>query len=149
MQKKLQLLTGAHIALWVTTAAWAALSELGLVPADYAAPTPETTYALDLLSIVTAIGGGWAAMRLLALDGVRRKIAHAPLPAALGVYARWATLRLAVVGLALWYNVAVYYACTAHTTAAYCLLIAAGASLFCIPSAKDFEALRSDNGKKP
>lgn len=149
MQKKLQLLTGAHIALWIATAAWAALSETGLVPTDYVAPSPETTYALDMLSIATAIGGGWAAMRLLSLEYVRRKIADAPLPAALAAYGRWATLRLAVMGLALWYNVAVYYACTAHTTAAYCLLIAAGASLFCIPSVKDFEALRSNNEKKP
>lgn len=148
MKKKFHLPLAAHIFFWVTTAAWAALSELNLIPTDYAALSPSTAYTLDILSIVTAIGGGWMAMRLLSLDIIRRKIADTDLTAAATAYCRWAGVRTIAIGLSLWYNVVIYYACTSRTTAVYCLLIAAIASLFCLPSERDFTALRTANGKK-
>lgn len=134
MTKEIRTLQIFHLALWGAAAAYAALSECGILPGHFIEPSLETTYALNLASIATSIGGGYLALRLLAFQHVKDNIQPAGQPGSLSAFSKWAAARCLLLAAGIWFNVFVYYAASYDMTAAYCLLISLICSVFCWPS---------------
>lgn len=145
MKKIIKSLQLCHIALWVVTALYAGLSEAEILPNNYVTPNPETTYMLNLISIITTIGGGFLALRLFAGFSVRRSLQEAEEKQAFQLFKKWTLLRCGLLAVGMWPNVVIYYAASYDMTAAYCLLLSLIFSLFCWPSQQAFEQLRSQN----
>lgn len=140
-----------YVLVWVVGAAWAALSETEVVPTDYLPHDAQTEYIIGWMSIVTAIGGTYLALRLLAFKAVRRKLREAgngDEEGALGVYLKWAGIRLAIAAVAVLTNVVLYYASAYSTSTQYCLLIALVGIVFCWPSRSECANLTAANDKQ-
>lgn len=134
----------AYAFIWVAGILWALLSEGNLVPTEYITHSPTADYNVSLISIVTAIGGTYLALRLMALKRIRQSIANAPDEAAARrIYVRWAWVRLGVMAAAVWTNVVLYYATSYSASTQYCLLIALIGAVFCRPSAGELNGRRT------
>ena len=59
----------AYIAVWVITGLIALCSEEGFLPVEYLSHDPNTDYVVGVVSFLTAIGGTYLALRLLAFKG--------------------------------------------------------------------------------
>lgn len=110
----------------------AAAFELGWLPSGFVEATPETLYTANLFSIVTALGGTYLALRLMAFGKVKRMVAECE-----KAYCKFLALRQLIIGVALYANLFLYYALLSpDNTAMYCLLITLVAHCFCWPAAQ-------------
>ncbi len=142
-------LRAGYIAIWGVTAIYALISEVGVLPTDYAASDATTQYCISLLSIITAIGGTFLALRLPATSFVRRQLCQDDETLARKAYLKWSACRIAVAAVAVWTNTVLYYAAdTEVESIKYCLLIALIATVFCRPSSSEFLSLRTKNAPK-
>ena len=64
----------AYIAVWVITGLIALCSEEGFLPVEYLSHDPNTDYVVGVVSFLTAIGGTYLALRLLAFKAFVRKL---------------------------------------------------------------------------
>ena len=110
----------------------AAAFELGWLPSGFVEATPETLYTANLFSIVTALGGTYLALRLMAFGKVKRMVAESE-----KAYCKFLALRQLIIGVAIYANLFLYYALlSADNAAMYCLLITLVAHCFCWPAAQ-------------
>lgn len=120
--------------LWFAVAAVPALymllSETELIPTDFLSANESGVYAIELLSVVLSLCGIWLALRLMSFSWVKRKVGSQTGCCPLSF---WYKLRLAIIGTPLWILPVLYYATSATSTPAYCLIITALAYLFCYP----------------
>lgn len=141
MKRNIHLLQAAYILIFVVGILWAFLSEMEYVPTEYIPASPNADYAVSLLSIATALGGTYFALRLTAFKSVRRKFQAGELPQRQRFYVRLIGLRTVIIALAIWLNIAFYYGCSSVNTTQYCILIALLAALFCRPSKSECDSL--------
>lgn len=140
----------AYVLVWVLGAAWALLSEFEVVPTEYLSSAPDVQYAISIATILTAIGGTFLALRLMAIARVKRSIAEAADEAArLKRYRQWALVRIGILAVAVWTNVVLYYASSYATSTRYCLLIALIAAVFCCPSKGEWEKMQPAEPTEP
>ncbi len=143
IKKSLTLLRAFHVCIWLLCGLWVVLSEAELLPTDYIAPGSETDYALSLITIVTALGGTFFALRFFTFARIRQALQGTDAARTEAAYVRWATVRAVLVAVAVWTNAVIYYASNSATSAKYCLLIAMIATLFCWPSVEEYEKLNA------
>lgn len=132
-----------YVGALIVMGLWALLSELNLVPTNYLGHHPRLVYYLDLLSVVTSLGGTFVALRFFVFRRVAALL-HVDSPvAAWQAYRCCCLARTGVLTLAVWFDVFYYYASDYTTTPGYCLLIGLIGWLFCWPSMEEFERLRA------
>lgn len=110
------------------------LSETGLLPTDYAAADGTALYRLELLSVLSCLGGTYLALRLFAFGFVKRQLNQNNRDRAAAAQCNWNTIRTLILAVAVWTNLILYYASSYTTTPKYCLLIALTACVFCWPA---------------
>lgn len=137
----------AYVAIWIITGLIALCSEKGILPVEYLPHDPNTDYAVGVVSFFTAIGGTYLALRLLAFKTFVRKMTGMDEVGARMVYKKWCFARLAVIAVAMWVNVLLYYATSYADSVKYCLLIVMIAAVFCWPSEGEFNSKRNRAGK--
>lgn len=117
-----------YILIWLLVAAYALLSELDVLPVGFVRSDPETVYALSMLCVLLTLSTTWGAVRFFSFKTIKEK-AHR--------YAQtlplWNTLRIALLAIAIFFNLVTYYALLSGTSALYCLGITLIALLFCWP----------------
>lgn len=64
----------AYVAVWVITGLIALCSEEGFLPVEYLSHDPNTDYVVGVVSFLTAIGGTYLALRLLAFQSLCSEI---------------------------------------------------------------------------
>lgn len=136
-----------YIAVWVITGLIALCSEEGFLPVEYLSHDPNTDYVVGVVSFLTAIGGTYLALRLLAFKAFVRKLTGADDAHAWAVYKKWSFARLAVIAVAMWVNVTLYYATSYTDSIKYCLLIVMIAAVFCWPSVGEYNSKRNNAGE--
>lgn len=141
MKRNIHLLQAAYILVWVVGALWALLSELDYLPTEYFPATPNMDYAVSLISIFTAIGGTWLALRLAAFKAVRRRLQEGETEQRQRYYISMVWWRTVIIAVAIWTNIVFYYGCSSPNTTQYCILIALIGALFCRPSRGECEGL--------
>ena len=134
-----------YIGIWGITGLIALLSETGILPVEYLAHDANTDYTVSLISIFTAIGGTYLALRLMAFKKIIQKIAEKSTEeSAWRVFRKYAIIRLGIIALGMWINTALYYATSYSESIKYCLLIIMIAAVFCWPSAGEFQSKRQN-----
>ncbi|MBR1838679.1 MAG: hypothetical protein IJ786_03885 [Bacteroidaceae bacterium] len=123
----------------VLTCALAALFEGGSLSQGVLGDNASLTYALDVWCVVVCVVGTYVALRLFSFDRVRRSVRDGGDTA----YYRWAGVRTLLVALSLWSEVAIYYLTLQSQTAHYTLFISLVAAIFCIPTARERDGLKS------
>lgn len=78
----------AYIAVWVIMGLIALCSEEGFLPVEYLSHDPNTDYVVGVVSFLTAIGGTYLALRLLAFKAFVRKLTSAD-----DAHAAWAVYK--------------------------------------------------------
>ena len=128
--KDIKIIRAWWFAIAALSALYLLLSELGFLPTDFAPTDGQTTYTLELLSVVLSVGGIWLALRLLSFSMVKSRIGECK-----GLHPRlyWYKLRLVAIGVPMWVVSVIYYSTSATSTPAYCLLIIYIAYIFCYP----------------
>ena len=111
-------------------------------PVDYISNESQTLYWVNLYSIISGLGGMFLTLRLFAFNGVRNSVRNENVDLGFAAFCRWTKVRLAILAVALWSNVALYQASSYTTTPKYCMLIILVAFVFCWPSKTEFEAIR-------
>lgn len=139
----------AYAGLWVVTALLVALWETDVMPRDYVPSSPDTDYALSLVSVVTAIGGTYLALRLMSFKRLRRRLKAtvADEPANVRAYLGLSAVRVGIIATAIFVNIVIYYASTYVTSARYCALIALIGAVFCWPSDVERRHLSGENAE--
>lgn len=117
------------------------------MPVEYLSHDPNTDYVVGVVSFLTAIGGTYLALRLLAFKAFVRKLTSADDAHAWAVYKKWSFARLAVIAVAMWVNVSLYYATSYADSIKYCLLIVMIAAVFCWPSVGEYNSKRNNAGE--
>jgi len=117
-----------YYSVWVVVAAYAALCEAEVLPSGYVSANAQTQYALHMLCIVLTLGGAWGALHLLSPQRVMRFSKQR-----LSLRRQLSLLRGAILALAIFVNLLVYYALLSGSTPLFCLLITLAAYVFCYP----------------
>lgn len=147
--KKLSILKLAYAFIWIVGIIWTVLSEMEAIPTEYVSDTPEIAYYVSLASIITAIGGTYMALRLLAFQRVKKAInSSSQETKRMNTYLKWAGIRIIIMAIAVWTNLVLYYATSYSNSTQYCLLIALVATLFCCPSTGEYISLSNNSDKK-
>lgn len=113
------------ILMLLTAVIFVALSECDIIPTGYISER-QILYRLEMLSVISTLGGTYLALRLLffkkikQLDDVAKR--------------KWMFARTAIIGFPVWLNTVLYYAGSYTTTAQYALLISLTACVFCWPA---------------
>lgn len=111
----------------LTAAVFIALSECGIIPTDYISKSQKMLlYQLELLSVISTLGGTYLALRLFSFRRIKQQDFSAQ--------KKWMSVRTAIIGCPVWINAVLYYASSYSTTPKYCLLVALTACVFCWPS---------------
>ncbi len=140
-KKTFRSLRLSFVGVLLFLAVWIILSEAGILPTDYITTDPQTDYTLNVASIFTAFGGTFFALRLFAFKRIKESVEQTDDNPAFKCYTKWAALRIALIGVAVATNVVLYYASSHTESAKYCLIIALIGTLFCWPSAGEYERL--------
>jgi len=109
-------------------ALWIALQEMGVLPQNFLASTPQSKYAVSLVCIVTAVGGSLAACSLLSSKRAKSDIDANP-----AALEKWQWWRLALNAVAIVPSALLYYAGAFDRTPLYCMLLGVAAALICVP----------------
>lgn len=107
-----------------------ALFEYAILPTDLIPNTPAGTYAIDLVSIVTAVGGCFALLYCFRFGAVKGFVERGGQQALAKVH----TLRLVAWLVLMCVNVVFYYEARFATNAQYGILILLVAGVFCWPA---------------
>ncbi len=142
--KTLKMLRRCNTGICFFFLLWIALSEAEILPTEYIPSDPETDYMLNVVSILTALGGTFLSLRLFAFGKVRKSILQPDPLAAFKAYTKWATVRILIIASAIMTNTVLYYASSHAESSKYCLLIALVGIFFCWPSAGEYEKLHTD-----
>ncbi len=134
----------AYGASWLLGIVWALGSEWNCFPTEYLPCDASTDYTVSLLSIFTAFGGTYLALKVPALKSIRRRYVGADAAARERLYLRSIGVRWGVATLSLWVNVVLYYASVSAASTKYCVLIAMIAMLFCYPSEGEYRRLSGE-----
>lgn len=134
MKKSIYMPKALFWLMLLIAACYAALSETGMLPTDYASSDNTALYGMELLSVGSCLVGVYFALRLFAFERVKQEIGQDNAQAAKQARRKWELVRTAIIAAALWTNVALYYASSYTNNPKYCLLIALIACVFCRPS---------------
>ncbi len=129
----------SYVFIWVFVGLWTVFSEAEILPSMYIPYDPSVDYAISIALLLTAVGGTYVSLRLMAFKGIRRQITDADEEAAVSAYKRWCRVRLAVMAVAVCSNVVLFYGIAYSSSAQYCLLVAFIGMLFCWPTMSEFE----------
>ena len=137
MIKKIQAL---YILTIVAAVAYTAACLSNVVPTDFITLSPEWQYAVELLILITGIGSTFLALKLFALNLVKKELKQS-FDAA---YKKWAYLRQVMISLALFVCLFVYFSCPNVTSSQYIILILLIGFVFCWPSEKEYKELQEN-----
>lgn len=138
--KKMQLF---YCVVLVAAALIALLCEYEVLPVEYIGHDAHLLYIIDFYSIVAGFGTTFFALRMFVFQFVARSIQQDNEQRALAAYTKWTGLRLAVFFWTFSTLLLLYYATSYTSNPQYCLLIALVGYVFCWPSLKDFQQLRT------
>jgi len=128
----------AYISIWVIAIVWAILSVTDVVPTEFLPHNAMTDYNVSVISIVTAIGDTYLALRLPSFRVFRHRFREVKdEDAGQRLYARIALIRVAIIATAMWMNDFLYFATTYSASTQYCLLITMIAAVFCWPTQRE------------
>jgi hypothetical protein len=125
-----------YITLTIFAALFALLSEELILPTNYILDTPETTYALSLVSVSFTFCCLFLALRLFKLKKVKKDLERAETEQEFAAYRKWNAIRIALAFTPVFINLFIYYGVNYDSSAMYCLLISIIGTLFCWPSQK-------------
>lgn len=125
-----------YITLTIFAALFALLSEELILPTNYILGTPETTYALSLVSVSFTFCCLFLALRLFKFKKVKKDLERAETEQEFAAYRKWNAIRIALAFTPVFINLFIYYGVNYDSSAMYCLLISIIGTLFCWPSQK-------------
>lgn len=140
--KGIKTLRLSYISIWIITGLIAFCSEKEWLPVEYLPHNPNADYAIGLISIVSAIGGTYLALRLLAFKSFVGKLLDRDEAVAWHLFCQWSYARLVILAVAMWTNVVLYYGSAYYESIKYDLLIVMIAAVFCWPSVGEFQNKR-------
>lgn len=115
-----------------------ALFEYDVLPTHTIGNEPSTNYAINLLAIVTGIGGCFALLYWFRLPFIRKSLETYDVETwtadAEHAYARQYNARLIIWTLLTLLNVVLYYEASYAKNPIYCVIILCIAGIFCWPS---------------
>lgn len=117
-----------YISLLTATIAVFALFEFGALPVDAVPYSPSAAYVLNLLSIITSVGGCFALLYCFRFKHIAARLAAPDGERFLQRLLRW---RLWVWFVLMLLNIAIYYEGRFATNARYGILVLAAAFVFC------------------
>ena len=131
IKRLINILKGEYALLWILTLMLAILYECDILPQGLFADDAQTTYIMQVTSILLTICFIPLSLRLFNLS-LTRYITSLPLVEALKSYRRWSEIRIALLTVASLVSLSAYY-WTLNTTGLLCTGMALIASLFCLP----------------
>lgn len=127
-----------YVAFWCLIILTAILYELEILPQGILVEDSKTSYVLEVLGVLLAVGLIPFSLRLFSMSLVHC-VKQRALEEALGSYRRWSEIRLALLLAPALVNLAVYY-WTLETTGLLCSAMVMVAALFCVPSKQRIES---------
>lgn len=121
-------------AVFLIVAVTFALFEYDVIPSALIAGTPSLTYAIDLTSIILAIGGCFLLLYAFRIPFVRKRLEDRDARRALRFHSKVCTWRLIAWCLLTMANVVLYYEAPFANNPKYAILILFIAGVFCWPN---------------
>lgn len=121
-------------AVFLIVAATFALFEYDVIPSALIADSPSLTYAIDLTSIILAIGGCFLLLYVFRIPFVRRRIEDRDTRRALSFHSKVCAWRLIVWMVITVVNVVLYYEASFANNPKYAILILFITGIFCWPN---------------
>lgn len=122
------------VAVFSIVAMTFALFEYDAIPSALIAGSPSLTYAIDLTSIVLAIGGCFLLLYAFRIPFVRKRLEDRDARRALRFHGKVCTWRLLVWFIFTMVNVVLYYEAPFANNPKYAILILFIAGIFCWPN---------------
>lgn len=121
------------VAVFLIVAVAFALFEYDVLPSALMAATPSLTYAIDLTSIILAIGGCFLLLYAFRIPFVRKRLEDFDARRALRFHSKVCVWRLIVWLVITVVNVVLYYEAPFANNPKYAILILFIAGIFCWP----------------